>query len=820
MTTADNFHIFSDEEGMAPFQDGKYHPYLEKIFDFENGIISGVKSKNDKLVFLGDLMDHGTNERRLLDSMIRLHDADRAVLIAGNRDVNKIRMGVELQIVDIDSVPEREVPLKLEGVNTLDGLWVEAEKIISNRQKYHYRTRNPSYLKEFWKKPIDGSNPSDVVHVDDGIQFDSDDVSLDRIRMVYSKTMGVKYDPAQRAQNYGFDLTEKLRERNDQRGIDPTPVFMALLQCILAGGQSCPALVVDGVKLEGLYMRYLRRCKIVDLLETSNGKRVLVGHAGVPNTLSHPMGVENPPETNSKLSDVCAAINSDLEKSIDSLLKNIQVTAQNDDGGAISQAIDTVAYYVAMSATSTESNKVGMRISGKNSPIVSRKCIDDAGHRTTRYASGGQGGWLERYTETDPDSGQHKQNRNIIAANTTDPARGGVVDYVLFGHTPQGHAPTVWKERDSSTTFACVDVSKAPGTTVGPFVTDTANYFTHAVLSIGKDGDFVTGAAQLKWDEMVNNRIDIESLNSHPGVQRADAETGVCTYQNAVSDYPAPIDVDGKTYRWKFGDLFHTMVGFTNEYIQRESAVAPTLPSGQGTDIVMIACNGSGGFTGNMKSKISDAVGAYRGKGSVMIGFDGDAPNTIPHMVVLETIRSMGRRGVRVEGVIQVQGHNQHSNPDYVYPKPPIGYGFQVPVFTYMYYNGPGAAPESPPWVTGVVEIDALGIEEGKYGGFDESGRAEGSTAAWMNLFAEGGHLRGFTRHLMALWDETAGTKQYEGSITQRTVNNVGKLVGAGHLYQFTEPRSGGGRPGGGRPGNAGAILLLAACTAAAAFLH
>lgn len=86
-------HCFSDEEGTAPFDQG-----LDiKGVKIRDGIITGVDDNRDKIVFLGDLIDHGPNEVRLLRAMLDIPEGNR-VLITGNRDLNKIRMMHELRV--------------------------------------------------------------------------------------------------------------------------------------------------------------------------------------------------------------------------------------------------------------------------------------------------------------------------------------------------------------------------------------------------------------------------------------------------------------------------------------------------------------------------------------------------------------------------------------------------------------------------------------------------------------------------------------------------------------------------------------------------
>ena len=98
-----NFFCFSDEEGGAPFifnsvSDDKGIPkILNDHFEFTDGIITKLKD-NTSFAFLGDLVDNSNHSIRLLESFIRLKSdkPDNVILIGGNRDFNKVRMGIEL----------------------------------------------------------------------------------------------------------------------------------------------------------------------------------------------------------------------------------------------------------------------------------------------------------------------------------------------------------------------------------------------------------------------------------------------------------------------------------------------------------------------------------------------------------------------------------------------------------------------------------------------------------------------------------------------------------------------------------------------------
>jgi hypothetical protein len=119
--------FFSDEEGGNPFRfnedegrlvdDNKGIPELmNSAFEMaEPGFITGLKGETG-LAFLGDLVDNERYSLRLLQTMITLkaNHGNRVLLIGGNRDFNKIRIGFELFL---QHSVTREVPWKNSKIN-------------------------------------------------------------------------------------------------------------------------------------------------------------------------------------------------------------------------------------------------------------------------------------------------------------------------------------------------------------------------------------------------------------------------------------------------------------------------------------------------------------------------------------------------------------------------------------------------------------------------------------------------------------------------------------------------------------------------------
>lgn len=92
-----NIVCFSDEEGWGYFWE-HYNQKNKKIFG---------EKENTLFVFMGDAVDRaGKNELKLLKLLLELHREGKALLLAGNRDVTKLRLRTELSMtMYIDSTP-------------------------------------------------------------------------------------------------------------------------------------------------------------------------------------------------------------------------------------------------------------------------------------------------------------------------------------------------------------------------------------------------------------------------------------------------------------------------------------------------------------------------------------------------------------------------------------------------------------------------------------------------------------------------------------------------------------------------------------------
>lgn len=90
--------IFSDEEGAAPFKQIHNGADIPKGLFNEEGYVNGTFNlQHHNLIFLGDVQDNARHNIRLMKAFwnLKTNNTHKVILIAGNRDVNKLRMADE-----------------------------------------------------------------------------------------------------------------------------------------------------------------------------------------------------------------------------------------------------------------------------------------------------------------------------------------------------------------------------------------------------------------------------------------------------------------------------------------------------------------------------------------------------------------------------------------------------------------------------------------------------------------------------------------------------------------------------------------------------
>ena len=500
-------YFFSDEEGTAPFDfedrqtyEGVKHTQMDGLTEmnvrtelgegliFHENIISDLRPKTG-LVFLGDLIDHGPNEIKLLKKMVELKDKypNRVCLIAGNRDINKLRMSDELLIVDKD------------GENVMESRWLHSIGTLKTLAQS---------VSRYWKD-IDLGYKFKNSGLEERFRYENDEAKLS-MRWNDSeskKNLTEVQTPTQRVSqlfNKTLGASKALENKMDEMGCeglsyDEKSVFMCLINTLMCGSCITPPGDSELFALHGLYLKYLQKSDVLRLIKVGE-KNVLVSHAGVPDSLSCPLGapVVEDGTRDAKLFTTIGCINKLFKSDVGKILE-YNNTGKTDN----KEVLDLIQKYVFHSAGN---NKWKEFNTDTNSPIVAHNANPEGD-----MWAGGEPPWYkdEAVFMTYP-----KQDSDLIYGKKE------VVHYSVYGHRPQGAAPSVWKLKDDKTTYICIDVSKAPGQIYDPNKTEKIHetmqyvgiplpdYNVFAMFVLKKDGDAkIIGRAFLDTTEKGVNKV-------------------------------------------------------------------------------------------------------------------------------------------------------------------------------------------------------------------------------------------------------------------------------------------------------------------------
>ena len=487
-TEWNNVFFHSDEEGGAPFHflkdsagtlasDPKGVPAtLVEAFELKDGIIRQVKP-GFQYVFLGDLQDNSSYTIRLLQAMTTMKRANptNVLLIGGNRDFNKIRMGIELYITHgAGHLPWQ----KSDGspVTTV-------EELVANLSSVAFSFREkavPSYL--------EGAVPgwtSAMAKISK--EYTEGSPILDRVRMTLQTTMGI-----------GFGLPNPEKDLLDELqlllNIDGAGIEGALL-CTMAMvmGFEWPALPVFLADYNGLYIKYLRLSHVIAKF-TVGEKIGIVSHGGLPHDFKYPTAdklggpfahlipkadkdasyrltspfgfrQETPGFVGAGLDTILTEIEAEKNAMCDAV-NELQATGLIGFKSTKKSLYNLIAKYVQLTAMSTfphdhyaesqASPVVGMQ------PIPIENWIGDI-----RVQEGGDTDWAVAQKE---------------APGKVLNEGASLIHYNIFGHAPQGYFPTV--HRESRTLYVNLDVSKIDGQT---------NNYSFAMFHITREMDELIG---------------------------------------------------------------------------------------------------------------------------------------------------------------------------------------------------------------------------------------------------------------------------------------------------------------------------------------
>jgi hypothetical protein len=510
--TDKKLYCFSDEEGGNPFildnsfdtDEKGIFKELNADFDFSNGIITEFKKENVAFAFLGDLLDNSKYSIRLLERYIRLKNRipKRVILIGGNRDFNKIRMGIELFCHD----PTKEGLDKLPWHNTFN-----LKELILRIQNpaYNFVFRDntvPEYLKNV--KLWDGAIAT--------LEANYNKSFHDRLDTMFKKTKGINafgdcgytFIVDELNEMFGLPDGSKLK-KNDEISAK----IICIVQMIMSFNWEGSELPQYLSQFNGLYINYLKNCHVISVFNIGE-KFGILSHSGYPKKLTYPFGYDaDNAEMNFQKSSLVNVI-ANIEKEKILLIEQVQAKKNN------MYAYDTdymINKFVHLTAGTTFENTKGAKAS--NSPVVWGQTTQTNQRTDIKLQiKGGNGynSWIEKDVAN--------ENKFYVDDETED-----IISYNIFGHAPQFFNPTLYRKTAGNTLHVNLDISKIEAHGGN---SNSSNNYSFAFFVIDSSSDKLIGRIKFPdatkvfpfpKDAIVNKIKEINSVPKPSGNPEADA---------------------------------------------------------------------------------------------------------------------------------------------------------------------------------------------------------------------------------------------------------------------------------------------------------
>ena len=493
--TAFKLYFFSDEEGGNPFKvelGNNNNDSNLKDFTITNGIITNT-ADNVKVVFLGDVQDNSKYNIRLLQSFVNLHDKKKAILIAGNRDINKLRLADEHFLIykgnpaihlqqnatfteHINKLfnnqsnltfkwkMEHLVPDVLDKYNTKSGV-VHFDRDIASRVKQSYLDTfaafNIDTSKRFADPPPFAQHPN----------VEKVNMTINRIsamEFIYDELVELQVIDEQEVERQAINI--KTEKPNDEY----KAIAVALFNMIASRKWAEDVLskltytdinndISDMNTFSGLYLKYLEASNLAYVFKHQD-KYGLISHAGLnrfDTLITDDLGfseevtryysylIQDKKSTLDPINTVSIAV---VVKNLNEKMRST-LAVQNENYSEMFRKSPDIVRLIHMSAQSkyhhnqidhTYLHHALSPVVGFNLPRVSAKNTRSATKTTMTIGGSGARAKARPYT-TNPQSNSK------------------TITYHIYGHQPRGLVPSVYKVGD--TYHICMDVSKIEGQT-------------------------------------------------------------------------------------------------------------------------------------------------------------------------------------------------------------------------------------------------------------------------------------------------------------------------------------------------------------------
>jgi hypothetical protein len=390
---------FSDVEGDMP----------DELFKKTCQVLN---DETTSIVFTGDLIDRGPKSYFLMRHMLSLKEyaPKRVILIVGNRDINKLRVGFECW------VPALVGDIK-KCKNKMD-VWALAQKNADTKHQFmldNTVVRGTLNDEKVW----------DLSGVKNASNDTNYDISLgERVRIMYTNTMGAQHHPM-------HAFTELIGNQVEWKNMNEVYTFLGIMNMIMGFIWTDHQFGEELLSFNGLHLKYLRNCHIMATFEFDKCFG-FASHSGIPYKQEEP--------DKFVFADVdIQSRNGKFDELMNTILK---IRADVNPITTIYQSGE-FKNVMKMSAN------CGKDLS-KSSPIVGLTSIIDYGPVKWQHANN---------ADADANVNMLQTIAETIAKSTAEPTT-----YLnIFGHQPCGYSPIVGYIQQNGINIysTCLDVSKA-----------------------------------------------------------------------------------------------------------------------------------------------------------------------------------------------------------------------------------------------------------------------------------------------------------------------------------------------------------------------
>jgi hypothetical protein len=473
-----------------------------------------------KILLTGDIVDNEKYDIRLLKAITGNNDLFACTI--GNRDLNKLRLGLECFIVKKSNQNEVILPWQgWKGEDFESNCLAIAENFNTNKtDTYKFLIdKDINFLKTRLSKrgTIQVWNNLDDVFVND----------LNRINNIYKDTLGAANTPVFRAN----ELVEILQIQTLPTKMDTNAIYVATAISNMVMAFEWPDNLLKGlpakfIALNGLYVKYLRNADIIKIFKYAYGKFGVMSHAGLPPALSSPMGYgpKSNGNSSSSLVDIIVGINKDKNDFLTNF--NIPDSINAEFLANHKQMWLDNLQYIDLCANIGD---IGTYAGSKYSPIVSHSTNQINTHPLIKLVNN------SRYLNSSIYMGGAWPNNDIKPISWTPsppPPPPQLISLNIFGHQPQGLFPTVI--RTGQTMHVCLDVSMLNRKSL----IETGNY---ACMYIGPSG------ANSILGKLVINRNTVLA-QGHPNTQ----DLNIMYKVDVDIIAREPIDISNEIYNTNF----------------------------------------------------------------------------------------------------------------------------------------------------------------------------------------------------------------------------------------------------------------------------